>query len=92
MFKFTDEIIKGQIIANRPEGFKMAFDKKTDIEDNQCLLKIKRDDKPFGRMLVSRIDGATLLWIGEGMGKQTAYETPAGAMKGLNLMCMLGMI
>ena len=92
MFKFTDSVIKEQIIASRPEGFKMAFDKKADIEPNQCLLKIKRDDKPFGRMLVSRIDGTTLLWIGEGMGKQTAYETPAGAMKGLSLMCMLGMI
>ena len=92
MFKFTDEVIKNQIIASRPEGFKMAFDKKADIEPNECLLKIKRDGKPSGRMLVSRIDGTTLLWIGEGMRNQTAYETPAGAMSGLRLMSMLGMI
>ena len=92
MFKFTDEVIKDQIVKGRPAGFKMAFDKKADIEENECLLKIKRDDKPFGRMLVSRIDGTTLLWIGEGMGKQTAYETPAGAMSGLRVMLMCGMI
>lgn len=69
-FKYTDETIKAEIINNRPEGFKMAFDKKAKIEENECLLKIKRGDKPFGRMLVSRIDGTTLLWIGEGMSKQ----------------------
>lgn len=92
MFKFTDEVIKDQIIAGRPEGFKMAFDKKANVEPNQCLLKIKRGDAPFGRMLVSRIDGTTLLWIGEGMGRQTAYETPSGAMSGLRVMLMCGMI
>ena len=92
MFKFTDEIIKSQIIAGRPEGFLMAFDKKAEIEENQCLIKIKRGDKPFGRMLVLRIDGTTLLWIGEGMGNQTAYETPAGAMSGLRVMLLCGMI
>ena len=92
MFKFTDSVIKEQILAGRPNGFKMAFVKNSDIEQNQCLLKIKRDDKPFGRMLVSRIDGTTLLWIGEGMGKQTAYETPAGAMSGLRVMLLCGMI
>ena len=92
MFKFTDEIIKSQIIAGRPEGFLMAFDKKADIEENQCLIKIKRNGLPFGRMLVSRIDGTTILWIGEGMGRQIAYETPSGAMSGLRVMIMCGMI
>ena len=91
-FKYTDETIKAEIINNRPEGFKMAFDKKAKIEENECLLKIKRGDKPFGRMLVSRIDGTTLLWIGEGMGKQTVSESPACCMHALSLMQTLGMI
>lgn len=94
-FKYTDETIKAEIINNRPEGFKMAFDKKAKIEENECLLKIKRGDKPFGRMLVSRIDGTTLLWIGESMSKQKFHsvsESPACCMHALFLMQTLGMI
>lgn len=87
---FTDEIIKQKLIENRPSGFKFKFTEINPPEPHHRLLKMKRDGKPFGRLLIWQVTGNTVVWIGDGYSNQYVFESIEGAMFGLKLL--LGMI
>lgn len=92
MKMFTNEVIKQELIESRPEGFTMAFVKDAPIEENECLLKIKKNGVPFGRLLVWRPTGDTVLWIDRPGFTASSHETPAGAMSRIKTGMLLGII